>query len=62
MASSPSQSTSSNIGRASPGMNIQSTVGLAVGLRLGVLAVGVLAFLIRRERGKMALVNPVLMA
>jgi hypothetical protein len=42
-------------------MNIQSTVGLAVGLPLGVLAVGILAFLIRRERGKMALVNSVLM-
>jgi hypothetical protein len=59
--SSPNQSTSSNIGRASPGMSIQSTLVPAVGLSLGVLAVGILAFLIWRERGKMALVNSMLM-
>jgi hypothetical protein len=60
--SSSSQSTSSNNGRSSPDMSVQSTLGLAGGLPLEVLAVGILAFLIWRERGNMVFLNSMLIS
>lgn len=47
---SPSQSTNFNSSRTSYGISF--AIGLAVGLPLGILGVGILAFLIWRERGQ----------
>lgn len=55
-----SQATGSSSGPTSYGTNTESIVGIAVGLPLGVLVVGILTFLIWRERGKMALRNLIL--